>query len=80
MKENKIKELEIKLYLLKHTKVCQVCKKEFVAKRTDGKYCSIACCQKAYRIRRTPERKAKDREISRLSMRKLRERRKLGKK
>lgn len=78
MKENEIKELETKLYILKHTKICEVCKKEFVAKRTDGKYCSNTCNQKAYKSRRTLERKAKDREISRLCMRKLRESRKLG--
>lgn len=76
--EKEIKKLEEKLYLLKHKKICKVCKKEFIAKRTDGKYCSSLCCKKAYKNRRTQEQKAKDNEVSKLCMRRLRERKRMG--
>lgn len=73
---SKIEELEKQLYLLKHTKQCQKCKKEFISKRTDGKYCSSKCCKLAWKNRRSPEQIKKDNELAKNRMRKLREERK----
>jgi|SRR5829696_7328005 len=39
-------------------KTCEVCAKQFSAKRTDAKTCSSACKQKAYRTRNKIEKEA----------------------
>ena len=49
--EERINELERELFILKHTRVCEVCGKEFLAGTKFKKYCSAACNRKAYRAR-----------------------------
>jgi len=34
--------------------MCATCGNDFIPKRSDAKYCSVACKQKAYRARRRP--------------------------
>jgi hypothetical protein len=78
MNLEEIKKLEQELYLLKHKKKCERCKKEFISKRTDSKYCSSKCCKLAWKEKRSSEQIARDNETSRLCMKKLREKRKMN--
>lgn len=68
--ENKeiIENIKKELYILEHKKECEICGKEFIAKRTDSKYCSSKCCKKAYVNRN----KDKIREYQKINMRRRR--------
>ena len=59
--------------------ICPNCKKEFRTKRSDSKYCkecSIKINNQKFYKNMTDEQRAKRREQSKISMRRLRERRK----
>ena len=61
-----------------HYKICENCRKEFISKRSDARYCK-ECAKtvnnKEWYRNLTEEQKRKRREQAKISMRKLRERR-----
>lgn len=78
---NLIQEQEKEIDCLKnhvHYKICQICGEEFRAKRNDAKFCKkcVKTVAKEWYKNLTDEQKAKRREQSKSSMRKIRERRK----
>lgn len=78
---NLIKEQEKEIDCLKnhvHYMICQICGEEFRAKRNDAKFCKkcVKTVAKEWYENLTDEQKAKRREQSKSSMRKIRERRK----
>ena len=50
-REERIKELEKELFILKHTKECAFCGREFLSEYQNKRYCSESCYKKAYRKR-----------------------------
>ena len=79
---NLIQEQEKEIDCLKnhvHYKICKNCGEEFRAKRNDARYCkkcAIITNNKEWYKNLTEEQKDKRREQSKISMRKIRERRK----
>ena len=74
--QEEIKKLEEKLYLLKHSKKCKCCGKEFISKKSNTEYCCHNCCANSWKKRRSPERIKKDNEKAKLYMRQRRVKRK----